>query len=250
MGKKPKNSKSAVGVIVGSILRTITLFFGFIFKVLFKILTLFGLWLPLAYALFGLILYLIFKFNPFVLDVWGTLYLCGAVASVVGALIIAVRNVIVKPAKSVYQGYKHPIWEKNREEKLAREQETDKKAGRLEVVRNYKREAKLNPPEIEDFTPPERDKIEDYLIPIEDFSNRTAKEREAAELSLYPDWLPKHSETDTENVQIMSLPSAEKPQVYFSKLEPDLLIHEYADRFETFRVCGGREIPLGVEYKE
>lgn len=247
--KSKKVKKNTAGIIAGSILRSVVLFFGFILKILFKAVTIFGLWLPIAYALFGLIMFWIFDFNPFLFDTLGTLYLCGAIACVIGAAIIAVRNVLIKPAKAVYQGYKHPIWEKNREEELEREREIEKQAGKLETVRRYKKEARLNPPEIADYVPAKESALGDFLLPIEDFTVRTDREKYDAGHALYPDWLPQISNKDTETVTVKSMPKAEKPEIYFSRLEPDLLIHEYSDRFELYRVAGNRTLPEGVEYK-
>lgn len=248
--KAKKKSKNRVGLVVGSILRSIVEFLAFFFKVVFKILTFFGLWIPLIYAAFGWILYLALDFNPFKFDTLGTLYLCGGLACVVAAAIISVRNVIVKPAKSIYNGYKHPIWKKAEEEEIDKEAEFLKYAERSETVKNYKKESRYNPPEIEDFRlPKENDYSADYLLPIEDFSARTESEKCGGKYSLNLDWLPKIEDNDTETVSVRALPKEEEPLVYFSKIKPELLIHEYSDRFEVFRMAGEKCIPVEVKYK-
>ena len=42
----------------------------------------------------------------------------------------------------------------------------------------------------------------------------------------------------------------ERPLVYYSKIEPDTLVHEYSDRFEVFRVRNGKPYIYKIEYKE
>lgn len=250
MKEKSKKKANKTGLFVGSVLRSIVVFFGFILKFILKFVTVFGLWIPLIYASFGLILYLALDFNPFRLDTLGTLYLCGAIATVVCAAVIAVRNIVVKPVKSIYQGYKHPIWEKNREEAIAKELEMEKTVGKMETVRRYKKEVHLNPPEIEEFrSKTESDSMPDFLLPIEDFTVKTEREKDMVKYSLFPDWLPQIDKEEPQNVVVKSIPSAEKPEIYFSNLEPDTLVHEYSDRFELFKVAGSRTIPIGVEYK-
>ena len=41
----------------------------------------------------------------------------------------------------------------------------------------------------------------------------------------------------------------EKPNVYFSKLEPELLIHEYSNRFEIFKIKNNTSVLDRIEYK-
>ncbi len=253
---KKKNPGNTLGVIIGSVLRSLVLFFGFFLKIIFKIFTLFGLWIPLVYALFGVLLYLAFDFNPFDFGSWGTLYLCGTIVCVIAAAVVAVRNLIVKPARSVYQGYKHPFWEKNRLDAIEQEKEFEKNVGKWNTVRQYKKDKKFQPPEIAAFdendlsAPIEtKDKFSSFLLPIEDFNARTEEEKKAKKYSLDLDWLPKKEEKEPQKTVIKATPSAETPEIYFSNLEPDILVHEYTDRFELFRVAGTKTIPVGVEYK-
>lgn len=243
---REEKKRPDAGTFIGTIIRSVAIVLGFIFKVIIKACTLLGLWIPIVYSLFGVALYLIFKFNPFNFDTLGTLYLCGGIACIIGSAIIAVRNLIVRPVKSIYNGYKHPLWEKAEDAENIEKKEAESRWSR------YKKEK-----EIEKFLPPEvpqrkktaAERTVDYgvfLAPLDDF-DEVLKEEQSEKISL--DWLPKRGKKEPEKVNIVAETPTEKPQVYFSALEPDILVHEYSDRFELYRVNGNKTIPVGVEYK-
>lgn len=236
-------------MIIGSLLRPVVLFFGFLLKIIIKVFSFFGLWIPLVYAAFGGLLYLVFDFNPFTLDVYGTLYLCGALACVVAAAIISIRNVIVRPARSIYQGYKHPFWEK-RDEDADEDYDYGRGAQKAEAVKSYKKEAELNPPEIEYFKEerPNRN-LGDYLLPVDDFAAATDTEIEDRRNSLNLDWLPQINNSEPETTDMRSFYKVERPKVYFSELDPDLLVHEFSDRFELYRVNGTKLVLDSIKYR-
>ncbi len=234
------------GTFIGTIIRSVAIVLGFILKVICKACTLLGLWIPIIYSLFGVALYLIFKFNPFAFDTLGTLYLCGGIACVIGSAIIAVRNLIVRPVKSIYNGYKHPLWEKAEDAKNIEKKEEESRWSRY---KKEKETEKYLPPEVPQWERPVTKRTVDYgsfLAPLDDF-DEVLKEERSEKISL--DWLPKRNRKEAENVNIVAETPTEKPQVYFSALEPDILVHEYSDRFELYRVNGNRTTPVGVEYK-
>lgn len=236
----------AFGLLIGTFIRTLIMVVEFLSRILAKILVLFGLWIPLIYAIFGVILYYVFHFNPFDFSLYSTLYLSGAAACVVSSLIISIRNIVVKPARSVYEGYKHPLWERNREKKIEQEE-----AEFAEYVLK-KRGDTLAPEQIDDFsTKRYKKKKVEYLLPGDDFSNNSS---ENFDISTDRKLAYNVNFNDNRyfNPEPMSLApiKAEKPQVYFSKLEPELLVHEYSDRFELFRIENHRSILDRVEYKE
>lgn len=238
----------AFGLLLGTLLRTLIVVVEFLSRILAKILVLFGLWIPLVYALFGVGLYYIFHFNPFDFSLYSTLYLSGAVACVISCLIISIRNIILRPAKSVYDGYKHPLWERNRDEKIEKEE-----AEFNEYILQKKGE-KLSPDEIDDFSTYKYHKREvDYLPPANDFEYREEKSKKQKVLATdnfaYNVNFPseKNHYLSSENLPLKI--KSEKPSVYFSKLETDLLVHEYSDRFELFRIENNRSVLDRVEYK-
>jgi hypothetical protein len=242
----------AFGLLIGTVIRTLIVVVEFLSRILAKILVLFGLWIPLIYAIFGVILYYIFHFNPFDFSLYSTLYLSGAAACIVSCLIISIRNIVIRPARSVYDGYKHPLWERNREKNIEQED-----AEFAEYVVKKKSET-LAPEEIDDFsTKKYRKKRVDYLAPTDDFAIKGSEPiSDNFDISPNDRRFAYNVNFDDNNRyfnQESMLPAkikAEKPQVYFSKLEPALLVHEYSDRFELFRIDNHRSILDRVEYKE
>ncbi len=113
--------KQRPSTFVGGLLNALVSVIKFILWLLFMLITKLGLWIPALYALFGVGLYLFADFNPFDFGGESILYLVGFGASVLCALIIAVRNVIVKPLKGVVEGYKNPFWKKEDGEKEKKE---------------------------------------------------------------------------------------------------------------------------------
>ncbi|NLZ25739.1 MAG: hypothetical protein GX891_04690 [Clostridiales bacterium] len=88
-----------LGVVGGKI-------FGVLFKaidiaitVVAKFIVYFGLYIPLLYLIYGGVLWLTLDFNPFGGGVNTNLYLFGLGLSFVCSVIIAVRNLIIKPFK-------------------------------------------------------------------------------------------------------------------------------------------------------
>lgn len=241
-----KTQGCVMGVLAGSVLKGIVTVLKFLTTLIAKLLIVFGLWIPLLYAAVGGVLYLAFQFNPFDLSLYSTLYLSGAVACVLCSLVISVKNIIVKPAKSVYEGYKHPVWEKNREQKIAIEKGDfvpEDKTENLEIrpkdetiaeiLRRRRKEKKLAPP------------------PIDEYDNKPKRERNAVgkkDLELYPEsYLPKRQEEKVS--AITGVTNFERPKIYFSVNEPDILVHEYSDRFELYRYENNRTTLDRVEYK-
>lgn len=100
--------------------------FGSLIKLLYTILNItaqffavifgfFGLWIPLLYALVGVALFGFLGFNPFEWTIEGQLYIAGFAACCACSLIISIRNLVLKPIRSVVQGFREPIW-KSKEE--------------------------------------------------------------------------------------------------------------------------------------
>ena len=234
--KKETKRKPSLGEVIGSGLRALVEFFVFFCKVVYKVLSFTGLWIPLLYALFGLILYWSLGFDPIRLDVWGTLYLCGMIACVLACAVILIKNVVVRPVKSVIRGYKNPVWRRGRDVKS-------------ETVASYKTDKRYSPPELSDFRP-ERDSTVEYLAPVVDFAEKNDLETRRAQYSLYPDWLPKIQDEAPQSRPVMvSSDGKETPKTYYSKLDPKVLVYEYEDRFELYRESGGQRIQIGVEFK-
>jgi hypothetical protein len=108
-----KKQGCMAGVMLGSLIKFFLTGFWMLIKVIASLIWFFGLWLPAAYALFGLILYWVFGFNPLKLELEGQLYISGFIACCLCSIVISIRNLIVKPAKSILYGYKKPVWKKS-----------------------------------------------------------------------------------------------------------------------------------------
>jgi hypothetical protein len=252
--EKPQARKLSVGLFLGSALRIIFGIIKGILKIVYKLLVFFGLWIPVVYVIFGAILHRFTGFNPFGFSLYGTIYLSGFVAAVVCCIIIAVKNAVVKPARSVYEGYKNPIWKKPPAAQKD-EEEAELKA-RWESYKDAKR---LSPPPIDDFSPSRRPSVPppkrpEYLFDDRDFFPEEQRAEKTEQALSYYDWLPRNGGLEKSPIQspprVFSAPVYETPEVYFSKLEPNLLVHEYGDRFELFTVSkdGGRR-QVKIEYK-
>lgn len=176
-----KKDGCVTGLALGSVLRFIASVLELILRIIINLLLFFGLWLPLVYALFGLALYLGLGFNPLDWELEGQLYISGFATCILCSLIITIRNLIVKPAKQVFDGFRTPLWQRKKDKKI-------------ELVEIQK---------------------------------------------------PKKTITNSGK----NLIKKEKPIIYYSSVEPDILIHEYADRFEIFKVENNKARLESVEYK-
>ncbi|MGN1096746.1 MAG: hypothetical protein ACI4QU_02805 [Christensenellales bacterium] len=67
-----------------------------------KIAVYFGLYLPIINLILGGVLYLVYDFNPFGGGIDGNLYVFGLSLSLVGSVIITIRNLIIKPIQKYF----------------------------------------------------------------------------------------------------------------------------------------------------
>ena len=122
------------GVALGSVFRAVFYLIGVIVKVLASVLVFTGLWVPALYALLGCVLYLVYQFDPLNNQgLYEYLYLSGAVVTIIIALVIFIRNLIVNPIKKAVTGDDGTEpWKKKKEKKrlekaLEREERDAKK---------------------------------------------------------------------------------------------------------------------------
>ncbi|MFA6865919.1 MAG: hypothetical protein WCR54_00200 [Clostridia bacterium] len=278
-----KTKGCAFGLFAGTILKTVVLVFNAIIHVFAKILVFLGLWIPFVYALFGLTLKIFFGFDPFDFSLYSTLYLSGGLACIICSLLIGIRNLILRPSKSIFEGFKHPLWEKNRDENI----EKDKEKSKLYLTKKERK--KLSPPEIDDFSTQKSKKLQTDFLPPRPINNRQRpmnpvnyQQRQIPPMNYNPNanyqfcnsnmdhevhnanmnhevhninanyeyhnpQLPNSNPAYFEIPQTMN--SVERPRVYFSKLHPELLIHEYSNRFEIYKIIHNNSVLDRVEYK-
>lgn len=93
-----------LGGIVATVLETAGKIVAFVLVRVIKIIRIFGLYVPMAYLLYGAVLYFAFGFGLFVAGTDGGLYILGFALSVVCAAIITVRHLLVQPLRDYFGG--------------------------------------------------------------------------------------------------------------------------------------------------
>lgn len=245
---------NSFGDIFGAIAGGFSALIKGLIRLLLKLLVTFGLWLPILYVLLGVILHYGAGFDPLGFDVYSIIYLSGGVACIVCAVIITVRNVFVMPVKSVFTRRRDKINDMWADEEFAAREQTERLA-------KEKRERDFSPPEggeyplfnekeqenKKKFAAEDKEEIPEYLIDADGDEDEETDDRKSASALLF-DWVPAKKEPKAKP-KMKSVPKKEIPEVYFSKLNPSLLVHEYSDRFELFKVVGDKTEYVGVEYK-
>lgn len=113
---------SAGGCIAGgtftAFLSSVMKILGYIGEFIGRLIYYFGLYFPILYAIYGVVLYFVFDFNPFIQDVNGKLFMFGFALSCVAMVIKAVKNLIINPCKKYFGRSK--VVEYGKEQKLSR----------------------------------------------------------------------------------------------------------------------------------
>ncbi|MDR2266126.1 MAG: hypothetical protein LBE09_00875 [Christensenellaceae bacterium] len=214
---------TALGLFLGSLLKLIFIFLKFLFVVLYKISIFFGLWLPALYALFGVIMHFATGFDPFAGGLYANLYISGFTLCMVFAVITSGWHIFLKPFRGVKTGFANPVWKR-----------TKTNTDTPKATNSTESNAQSNSPAIEN-----QPTTTNTTYPYQ-HTNRYV-DPNAYVPPVYP---------PTQNAyQAQTQTQSEVPQIYFSKREPSLLVHEYKDRFETFRIINGKPIKDKVEYK-
>lgn len=215
---RKKGTRSTKGNNVDTVVNGFFKLIGGLFKLLFKAIIMLGLWVPILYALFGVILHYTLGFEPFDFSTFSTFYIVGGIVCIVIVVIISAYNVLINPLKRAFGKKKSPAERAQERTELQPPLTEEKKKrslfGRKKTapVRNvYQREPEGN-----------------------DYSDAQSL-----------DWIPKQDPTAAINAD----QTGERPDVYFSTLKPDILVHEYHDRFELFRVEGNKLVSIGTEFK-
>lgn len=211
-------------------------------RLLLKIFFSFGLWLVCCYVLLGVVLHFACNFNPFDFSVYGVIYLSGGVACVVCCIILIIKNVFILPFRSIRS-------RRSKKEGWLDEDALSEDA--LEEHQAVTEEERLAPPISADFDIDSDDVEEEieYLIDSEvKGKTKTLADERAEASSLLFDWVPER-ESKTSTVRTVRKVAKEIPDIYFSTLNPSVLVHEYKDRFELFKVVGDKSVSIGVEYK-
>ncbi|MDR0697040.1 MAG: hypothetical protein LBF68_05870 [Christensenellaceae bacterium] len=306
---------TTLGLFFGSLFRLIFVSLKIFFFIFVKICKFFGLWLPIIYALFGLLLYVTTGFNPFRGDLYANIYITGFSLCIAFVIILTGRNLFFRPFRGISLGFSNPIWQRSKSDNknpLYSEENTDEKSGDIAKTQPKAEETTIDP-----NLPPHANQSP-YVNPY-DMTGQNMQPMAYPYVvhnpmlytqNPYPPYIPQYgapvimpqvppipnqasnaamygrSSNINQNIQDktsqnygtgrpnlstfamdISTPSSSSnqgnpnssiqtgntadkaPKIYFSKREPTLLVHEYEDRFETFRVVNGTPIKDKVEYK-
>ena len=235
-----------------------------IIQVLTGLIIFLGLYIPLFYVLFGVILLVT---TDFAFGGTGTdqiLYYIGLGLCCIASLIIAIRNAIVRPISQVFA----PLTEYREEMRQSRE-------GRR--GRHYEEDEEDYDPDEEDardFRPRRRedrrreeayydedDRREEYSrypSPRDDRAYRGYAEdreyppyyREREDRPAYRPPIEERPRYEERDRRYDRYEEPERPLIYYSKRRPGVLVKEYSDRFELFEEDAHGRTYIGTEYKD
>lgn len=131
-----------------------------------------ALW-PAGYALYGLILYLGWGFEPFAGGVWSGIFIAGGVVCIMLFLIKAALNTVSEPKRAFGEGFKNPVWEKrkktvsapSRERRIGKPEENEYRYTEYRNYNNGSRNAE-KPVSTKFYKPREKAKV--YMSALED----------------------------------------------------------------------------------
>ncbi len=223
-----------------------------VIQVLSSLIVFLGLYIPLFYVFFGLIL---LATTDFTFGGTGTdqmLYYIGLGLCCVASAIITIRNLLIRPISSVFaafrkedaparsRSYRDRDDEYDRKRRYAFEDEGTQRAEyrRRDGACFYREEDDYayDGPSYRDRSFYQKrnerfpeDRVDGYTSVREKYSSHSS------DMS--------YRETDR-NI------GAERPLIYYSKRRPGVLVKEYSDRFELFSEDRNGQRYLGTEYKE
>jgi len=266
----------------------IKLFFGFLKKliqVLSSLIVYLGLYVPLFYMLFGVILLLT---TDFTLGGGGTeqiLFFVGLGLCCIVSIIIMVRNFLVKPFSSIFAAFRkrdryddeadhgrHSRRSSRYDERDDRRRRDDR---RYADDRRHSDDYDDRRREDDDYYDDRRKRNDDYYDDrrrgrtyedrfrrdddLDDRRRRDDRYEDPYERSdrrrendRYDDGYEPRDRRDRyeDEPRPRREYEAEKPLIYYSKRRPGVLVKEYSDRFELYQETSGGRDYIGTEYKD
>ncbi len=254
---------SGIFKLVGSVLKAV----GRVILAVFKLLS-----VAIIYAVFGVVLYAIWEFNPFDGSTYAVIYLVGFGLSVVLSFVIAYKlsRMDEKKDKATEKNEapSRPLsWFEKR--KLKKEQEAEAKREEALKQERLMREEELREQErkLEEL---KAERLQAEILREERLIAEYRRESANAALRDYEQVVSPHPILNAQEEEInyfgapqiankepksqryegeMGYSAQERPTIYMSAVEENTLIHEYADRFEVYRLNGGEKVLDRVEYK-
>ncbi len=209
-----KSKGIVIGILIVFVVKIVMYVFKITTKAIAHVIVYLGLYIPFFYCIFGLILFGVFGLDVETMNADMTLFLAGLALSAVCALIIAVKNILVKPFSSVFSYMQRENYPTYQEEER---RYYERKEGR---GRRY----------------------------YDSGSERTA----CRDTDNYPSAGSAMRERDdaADFGRRGESYGPKMPLIYYSEVEPELLIYEFDDRFEVYKDNGRQpKSYLRTEYK-
>ncbi len=246
-------------MIAWTVIKLIFKLLAVIVKVLASLIVFFGLYIPLFYGVFGIILLVATDFTFGGTGTDQVLYYVGFGLCCVASVIISVRNLIVRPLSAVFA----PLAEYREEVKRARHgirKDGDEEEATPQAYRDprgydpryggqggYAPYGEQYPDRY--AGQPYGDGYRPHAPYYEDprsYEQPPAYRREERPQGGY---MP-YREDDYGRNSRPYAPIPERPLIYYSKRRPGVLVKEYSDRFELFEEADGTRRYIGTEYKD
>ncbi len=220
-----------------------------VIQVLSGLIVFLGLYIPLFYVFFGLILLITTDFSFGGTGTDQILFYVGLGLSCIAALIISIRNLLVRPISSVFSSFR-----REEEPERRRSSPPDRRFRRYEdggAREGYRREdgayfyreddsygASLQAEDLRRaYSRNEYGDPSDFRSQFDPRSQRSYTEPYA------PEW-------ESRAASNVPIEREERPLVYYSKRRPGVLVKEYGDRFELFSESESGRRYIGTEYKD
>ena len=240
----------ALGVAIWGALKLVFKFLSKIIQLLTSLFIFLGLYIPLFYIVFGLILLATTSFTFGGTGTYQILYYVGLGLSCVAAVIIAVRNILVKPFSSVFssvRGKSRDRYDDEPNEGVDPRYDDGRRPydapqrlpGGYYGDDRRPREGDYAPRGDYGYEPPRGAARDPYGYPPRDDYAYPSRGNGYAE--------PRRPRPDLDRY---ASSVEERPLVYYSQLRPGVLVEEYSDRFELFREDASGRVHIGTEYKE
>ena len=261
-----------VSIIIWTIIKLVFKLLAVIVKVLASLIIFFGLYIPLFYGVFGIVLLATTEFTFGGTGTDQVLYYVGFGLCCVASVIISIRNLIVRPLSAVFA----PLMEYRDEVRKAREGMRKKDGEEAENYRDYNRDYNRGyDPRYGQGYPPYGEYPQQYAdrqpydapsqyrphAPYYEDAPRGGNPYEAPRSPYDYRPGPGSSYYDDGGREAPSsysgygrerayVPAPERPLIYYSKRRPGVLVKEYSDRFELFEEEDGTPRYIGTEYKD
>ncbi len=259
-----------VSIIIWTIIKLVFKLLAVIVKVLASLIIFFGLYIPLFYGVFGIILLATTEFTFGGAGTDQVLYYIGFGLCCVASVIISIRNLIVRPLSTVFA----PFVEYRDEVRKARDG-MRKRDG--EEGSDGPRDPRAYDPRYGQGYPPYGEYPQQYTdrqpydassqyrphAPYYEDAPRGGNPYEAPRPPYDRQWAeprapyygddraePQTSYPDYGRDPRAYVPAPERPLIYYSKRRPGVLVKEYSDRFELFEDDNGEMRYIGTEYKD